>query len=184
MTKKELRRHIRELKAEYCSWELRAESQEVMHQIEQDADFQSADTVLLYWSLPDEPDTHGFASRWADKKMVLLPVVKGDDLKLKAFRGMTGMREGAFAILEPDGADFEDYDRIGFAAIPGMAFDNEGHRLGRGKGYYDRLLPKLHRTRKAGICFSFQVVSSVPTEPHDVLMDKVIHGIGGKAKGE
>ena len=48
-----------------------------------------------------------------------------------------------------------------------MAFDRKGHRLGRGKGYYDRLLPLLPSARLVGLCFPFQVVASVPHEAHD-----------------
>ena len=55
-----------------------------------------------------------------------------------------------------------------------MAFDACGHRLGRGKGYYDRLLPRLSHCYKIGICFDFQKVPSVPTEPTDIAMDEVL----------
>jgi 5-formyltetrahydrofolate cyclo-ligase len=59
--------------------------------------------------------------------------------------------------------------------IPGMAFDVEGHRLGRGKGYYDRFLAKLSPTTyKIGLCFRWQFVDQVPTDEHDIPMDEVI----------
>ena len=49
-----------------------------------------------------------------------------------------------------------------------------GNRLGRGKGYYDRLLPRIPSAYKAGICFPFQLVEEVPAEPFDIRMDEII----------
>ena len=63
---------------------------------------------------------------------------------------------------------------ITFAVIPGVAFDHTGNRLGRGKGYYDRLLPHLSKAFKVGICFPYQLIETIPTEPFDIPMDSVI----------
>lgn len=76
--------------------------------------------------------------------------------------------------MEPTGELFTDYDLIDVAIVPGMAFDREGHRLGRGKGYYDRFLAQLPHIYKIGICFPFQLVDKVPADVHDILMDEVI----------
>ena len=171
--KDELRRHIRKLKAQTGSDALLTESRQVLQSVEHDADFLSADTVLLYWSLPDEVNTHDFVRRWAQHKHVLLPRVCGDNLQLATYRSDDDLHAGAFNIMEPVGTTFTDYPQIRFALIPGMAFDADGHRLGRGKGYYDKLLPQLTNACKAGICFSFQMLETIPTEPHDVVMHKV-----------
>ena len=58
--------------------------------------------------------------------------------------------------------------------MPGVAFDSQGNRLGRGKGYYARLLPRLPQAYKIGLCFPFQRVEQVPAEPFDIRMDEVI----------
>ena len=57
--------------------------------------------------------------------------------------------------------------------MPGVAYDPEGNRVGRGKGYYDRLLAGARAT-KIGIAYDFQVVDSIEAEPHDVRVDVVI----------
>jgi 5-formyltetrahydrofolate cyclo-ligase len=85
------------------------------------------------------------------------------------------MRVGAYGILEPTGPLFTDYDSIDLAVVPGVAFTRDGVRLGRGKGYYDRLLPRI-KSPKVGICFPFQILESIPTEPFDVKMDEVVAG--------
>jgi 5-formyltetrahydrofolate cyclo-ligase len=84
------------------------------------------------------------------------------------------LERGAFGILEPRGEVFLDYDQVEVAIVPGMAFDKAGHRLGRGKGFYDRLLPRLTQAHKIGVCFPFQYLDEIPCEEHDVVMDEVI----------
>ena len=138
------------------------------------AHFKNAMTVLLYHSLSDEVNTHQFLEEWCKQKQVLLPVVVGDHLELRHYYGAHELKTGAFGIAEPTGTLFKDYTKIDFVAVPGLAFDKNGHRLGRGKGYYDRLLPQLTNAYKAGICYPFQVVDEVPVEPTDITMDGII----------
>lgn len=130
--------------------------------------------MLLYHSLPDEVDTHGLVRRWSGQKRILLPVVKGEDLELKLYTGDNHLTQGAFRIDEPTGPAFTDYAAIDLAVIPGVAFDRRGNRLGRGKGYYDRLLPRIPSAYKIGICFPFQLVEEIPAEPFDIRMDEIV----------
>ena len=81
---------------------------------------------------------------------------------------------GIYGIAEPTGEIFTDYAAIEFIVVPGVAFDAKGNRLGRGKGYYDRLLPRIPSAYKAGICFPFQLVEEVPAESFDIRMDIII----------
>lgn len=141
--------------------------------LEQHPHFQKAKTVLLYHSLPDEVNTHAFIERWSLQKQLLLPVVKGDELELRFYKPSDELKVGSYHIMEPEGDKLTDYSQIDLAVIPGVAFDAQGHRLGRGKGYYDRLLPQLN-CFKIGICFPFQIVEEVPTDIYDVKMDEVI----------
>ena len=76
--------------------------------------------------------------------------------------------------MEPAGPPFTDYHSISVALVPGMAFDAAGHRLGRGRGYYDRFLSAHPPLYKIGVCFPFQRVAEVPSEEHDVAMNEVI----------
>ena len=93
--------------------------------------WQEARTVLLYHSLPDEPDTHAFVRQWAREKRILLPVVVGDDLELRIYTDDGSLRTGAFHIAEPTGKAFTDYAAIDLAIVPGVAFDREGNLFGR-----------------------------------------------------
>lgn len=136
--------------------------------------FRAANTILLYHSLKDEVDTHAFIRKWSREKRILLPVVTGDDLELRLYTGPEDLTVGAYGIEEPTGARFTDYAAIGLIVVPGVAFDRDGNRLGRGKGYYDRLLPRIPSAYKIGICFPFQLVDEVPAEPFDIRMDEII----------
>ena len=173
--KRRIRTQIRLLKAQTTEHQRRQLSLMLQQRLENHTLFQSADTILLYSALPDEPDTQGLMLKWYGKKRILLPVVAGNDLVIKEFQGEAMMKVGAFGIKEPQGKDFEDYQSIDLAIIPGVAFDPACNRLGRGRGYYDRLLAHPNfKACKIGYCFPFQMVEHIPTEPHDCKMDAVI----------
>ena len=171
--KKELRKYVAGLKTQHAASITQA-SADVLNRLEAHPVFRTAHTLLLYYSLPDEVNTHDFIRKWSAHKQILLPVVIGDDLELRRYTGPADLKKGAYGIEEPVGEPFTDYDSIDLAIIPGVAFDTHGNRLGRGKGYYDRLLPRLPHTYKIGICFPFQLVEEVPTEAQDVRMDEVL----------
>ncbi|WP_455584582.1 5-formyltetrahydrofolate cyclo-ligase [Bacteroides sp.] len=171
--KKELRRLIAQEKTRYCDSTLKALSADILANLERHPAFQKANTLLLYHSLKDEVQTHSFIEKWSQKKKIILPVVVGNELELRLYTGTQDLAVGAYGIAEPTGKVFTDYSSIDLAIIPGVAFDKSGHRLGRGKGYYDRLLPYIPAT-KFGICFPFQLLDEVPAEPFDICMNTII----------
>ena len=173
--KKELRKHIASLKTQLCTSTMRKlQSAKILAALEAHPAFRAANTILLYHSLGDEVDTHTFIKKWSSEKRILLPVVVGDDLELRIYTGPDDMTTGSYGIEEPTGEVFTDYAAIDFIAVPGVAFDRKGNRLGRGKGYYDRLLPRIPSACKGGICFPFQLVEEVPAESFDIRMDIII----------
>ena len=89
---------------------------------------------MLYYSLKDEVQTHDFVERWSKTKNIVLPVVVGDYLELRNYTGKQDLQTGSYNIEEPIGEIFNDYKSIDLAIIPGVSFDKEGNRLGRGKG--------------------------------------------------
>lgn len=172
MTKQELRKQIREWKKKFTAEQLQDMSGVLFSRLERHSRFKEAGTVLLYYSLPDEVATHAFVEKWSRTKDIILPLVAGDRLELRRYTGRQDLCKGSYGIWEPSGERLDDYSRIDFAVIPGMGFDRNGNRLGRGKGYYDRLLSSLV-SYKVGVCFGFQVVDEVPTEAFDIAMDEV-----------
>ena len=172
MEKKELRARIKTLKRERSKEELARQSEVIMMKLEQEEDFIKAETVMLYNALPDEVQTQAFIERWRHKKSIVLPTVVGDDIIPVMLDEGTGFAVGDFNIMEPQNEPYNGgYDLI---IVPGVAFDKKGNRIGRGKGYYYRFLCKHIDVKRIGICFDFQLVDEVPTEPTDIRMDKVI----------
>ena len=153
-----------------------AEASAVICKLKGNTHFQQARTLLLYSALPDEVPTQELLDELvAEGKTVLLPrVVSDTEMELRRYTGVKDLQVGAFGILEPTGERFADYETVDVAVVPGMAFDQEGHRLGRGKGYYDRFLPKIPQAYKIGICYPTHLLDLVPTDEHDLLMEEVI----------
>lgn len=174
MTKNDFRKHIKTLKAGYTAEQFRKSSDAVMTKVEKHPVFRKAQTVMAYHSMPDEVQTRSFIQKWAARKTILLPVVQGDDLVVKTFTGHNNLDEkGKYRILEPSGPVFTDIPSIDLVIVPGLAFDKDNNRLGRGKGYYDRFLKKCPAF-KMGICFKFQYFENIPAGQNDVKMDEVI----------
>ena len=170
--KKLIRQQIKAKKAATSPSERTEWSDVIMNSIEIHPLFQRAKTILLYHSLPDEVQTHEFIEKWRKNKHIVLPSVQGDRLILKTYSGKGCMKKGCFNIEEPTGEAFTTYDDIDLAIIPGVSFDKRGNRLGRGKGYYDKLLP-LQKAYKIGICFQFQLTDKLPTDVFDSPVNEV-----------
>ncbi len=180
MDKQELRKEIRNRKRQFSQDQLGELSLSAISKLRKHPKVMAAHTLLLYYSLPDEVNTHEWIDELvAEGKRVLLPVVVNDkDMVIREYTGKHDLAEGSFHIMEPIGKLFpeEKYPEIEVAIIPGMSFDDTGHRLGRGKGYYDRFLTKLRgmEVDKIGVCFGFQKLQEIPFESHDILMNEVI----------
>ena len=174
-SKAETRKRIREMKRAVPPEEKLRRSDTVMRRVEEMPEFQQADVVLLYWSMSDEVQTHAFVDRWYKEKTLLLPCVDGDDLLLRQYTGPDCMVAGEqFGIGEPTGEEYTRLDAISIIIVPGVAFDRGRNRMGRGRGFYDRLLKNTPNALKIGVAFDFQLLESIPTEEFDVKMDRVV----------
>ena len=174
MDKGEVRKMMRERKRAVPMEEKLRRSDAILHRLEELPLFREARVVLLYWSMSDEVQTHRFVERWYREKTVLLPCVDGDELRLRRYTGPDCMVEGPqFGISEPTGPEWTDLAAVDLIVVPGVAFDRQGNRMGRGRGFYDRLLKSTPNAVKCGVAFDFQLLDEIPTEPHDVKMDFV-----------
>ena len=178
MDKKELRRYIREQKRHFTSQQLGEMSLCIMSSVLTHPRVQEADTILMYHSLPDEVDTHSALDQLlAMGKKVLLPKVVSDtEMTIHEYTGADSLQPSEpYGILEPTTSELSIINcQLSIAIVPGMAFDKQGHRLGRGKGYYDRFLSRIPNIYKIGVCFPFQMLESIPLKSTDVVMDEVI----------
>ena len=91
---------------------------------------------------------------------------------IKPFSTKEELKQGSLGIWEPD-TQKEYLNSIDLVIVPGVAFDRDKSRLGRGKGYYDRYFINK-RIVKIGVCFDFQLLESIPIDSFDIKMDKVV----------
>lgn len=172
MEKTEIRRKIKNMRQMLTDEEKLAAAASVFSQLEQTAAFMLADRILMYHSLPDEVSTHAFLRKWCGIKKFFLPRVNGVNLEILPYDEQR-LELGSFHIEEPTGENTVPASEIELIVVPAVAFDRCGGRLGRGKGFYDRLLADTDATT-IGVAYDFQLIDDVPSEPHDVPMDMVI----------
>ncbi len=172
MEKNEIRRRVRHLRGMLSEIERMKAAEEVFSRVEKTTAFIMADRILMYHSLPDEVNTRAFLRKWADRKNFYLPRVNGVNLDILPY-DESRLELGSFHIEEPTGTDTVDPSEIELIIVPAVAYDRKGNRLGRGKGFYDRLLQSAKATT-IGVGYGFQLVDEVPTEPHDQGVDMVI----------
>ena len=174
MTKKELRKQMKQLKEAMPLAIKEIEADVVFYTIARMPVWQQAQHILCDWSLPDELPTHEMVNRWLNAgKSIYLPRVKGDDLEIVPYHGAESLDDNnKFHIGEPVG-DAVDPSCLELIIVPAVALDAQRNRLGRGKGFYDRLLSTTH-CPTIGVACDFQLVTEVPVEEHDHPLDCVV----------
>jgi 5-formyltetrahydrofolate cyclo-ligase len=134
--------------------------------------FQKAKTVGAYIPLPDEVDITPLFQTL--EKIFYIPAFDEASDGYRLVELSSEFKTGKFGIPEPVNPVFAP-EKLDLIIVPGVAFDRTGNRIGRGCGFYDRLLPQYHAVR-IGICFNFQCLENVPSEPYDCRMDVVVSG--------
>ena len=173
MDKNDIRNQVKTRKSLLSQAEKAYAAKCVFDRLEQSAAFLLAENVLLYHSLPDELSTREVLEKWGARKHFFLPRVNGVNLDILPYE-KSKMALGAFHIEEPTGDNAVDISAIELIIVPGIAYDRRGNRIGRGKGYDDRLLGSTSAT-KIGVGYDFQLIGEdIPAEDHDVAMDIVI----------
>ena len=174
--KKNIRLYIKKMKAHFTQIELNEMSFQIISILKTHPWFIKAKTICLYNSLSDEVNTQELIKELSnsDKKILLPSINARNVIELHEYsEGIDEIKIGAYGIKESQGKVFTDYSAIDLIIVPGVAFDINNNRLGRGKGYYDQFL-RMTQAKKMGICFPFQMLKEIPTEDHDIKMDAII----------
>ena len=146
-------------------------SEKIFNKLLQLKEWNNAKKVMAYYSLPDELQTSDYIDIMSDKEIYLPKIISDNIYITKYEKGK--IQTGKFNVIEPSTNDFISSEKLDIIIIPGIAFDFNKNRLGRGKGYYDRFLSSTSAV-KIGICYDFQLLKSIPTDPHDIKMDIII----------
>jgi len=158
-------------------------SREICSRLRQQAIWQTAGSILFFAPMADEPDIWPLVEEsLASGKTAALPRFSAERSAYAAgqVRDLEqDIRIGRFQVREPavtcPEVALSQFDLI---LVPGVAFDRQGRRLGRGKGYYDRWLRDAQGTLLCGVAFDEQWLDEIPAEAHDITMQRVVTPTG------
>jgi len=157
-------------------------SREIVAQFMQLPEYHAARTVMFYVDVRTEVRTrHDLQAALDGGKKIVVPWCLDGELELFHLENMDELEIGMYKILEPRSELREvesksvDVKALDLVMVPGVAFDRRGARMGHGKGYYDKLLQHARRDAPlVALAFECQLFPEIPTEDHDIFMDKVL----------
>ncbi len=176
--KEAIRERLRKLRDCLSPTEIEERSANITAHLLQEHHYKTRKSIMCYSSFGKEVDTHRLLAQIIeDKGSVILPYTDEKTQKLLTFEveELDTLIENKFGIKEPDPTKAKPVSKysINLVICPGIAFDKQGHRIGFGKGYFDRFLANL-MTINIGLCYDFQIVESIEKQGHDVRMDYII----------
>jgi 5-formyltetrahydrofolate cyclo-ligase len=131
--------------------------------------FHRANCLALYSPIHNEVLTETVFGRALELgKTLVYPRIKDDDLEFVEVLSLAELTSGAFGVLEPQGDYLKRVEELDLVVVPGVAFDQSGHRLGYGRGFYDRALSACRADcMKAGFAYDSQLLDTLPSTEHD-----------------
>ncbi len=154
-------------------------SAKVCERLASQAEYVKAEILMTFLSLPHEVDTtHLILRAWQDRKRVLAPKVSWEQRRMLPveIRSLTqDLVITQLGIREPTSGPPIPISMIDLVIVPGLGFDEQGNRLGRGRGFYDRFLahPEF-RGVSCAVAFEFQMTESVPADTLDVRINMLV----------
>ena len=186
MDKGELRREMRARRKALSAEERAARSAAICGRLAsktETAGVGEGSVVAVYLASTDEIDLGAYIERlFRLGCRVVAPRWNGVTYELAVLKGLESrhLRRGPMGIMEPADAETVAAKEVSVWIVPGLAFTCDGQRIGYGGGWYDRFLSAAsHGALKLGVAFSFQLVDSLPVEPHDVPLTAVISDSAG-----
>ncbi len=170
--KKNIRKHMINLRKSLNSEEKKELDKQIVTLIRADKRYQQAKTVALFYPMSFEIDLRDLLK---DNKVFLFPKVNGLDMTFYPYNDEMRFIKSAFGVYEPEeGTPY--IDTIDYMIVPALAIDQNNHRIGYGKGFYDRYL-KNHRPKKAvGVIYPFQFINHIEISELDEKLDGYIKG--------
>ncbi|RLF27428.1 MAG: 5-formyltetrahydrofolate cyclo-ligase [Thermoplasmata archaeon] len=177
--KEHLRRKIKNIRLQISEKEVLRKSHEIKKKLFSLREFKRASSILFYVSYNNEVCTHDMIREClSSEKSIVVPLIsrKNKKMFLSKLNSWDELEPGEYSILQPcreyvSEVSVNDVDII---IVPGIVFDEKGHRIGHGLGYYDRLLSDSKNALHIGLAFEFQIVDRIPVEKHDVAVDKIV----------
>lgn len=176
-TKKEIRKRIRELRANLSIEQIESRSKIITDKILKHPEFQKAELVLCYIDAKGEVQTEEIIRKsWKMCKKVAVPKVQEKEMEFFEITSFEDLEPGNFGIKEPiEGcmkADIQNSRTV--VIMPGVAFDMEGNRIGYGGGYYDRYFQHKQDIFRIAPAYEMQIVNKITADEFDIKVDCVL----------
>lgn len=173
--KKIIRKAIKELRAGHTEEEIHAMSGKILEHCVSLPEYRDAEVIYAYVDCKREVETRELIrTAWAENKRVAVPKIVGKEMKFFYITSLEeDLEDGFFGIREPREVN-PALEEEALMFMPGVAFDEERHRIGYGGGYYDRFLEAHPRFTTVALAFEFQVRKEVPFEVFDILPGKIV----------
>lgn len=177
--KKQIRQSMKERTDRLTEKDRQAESRSVCRRVLENLP-ESARVICAYYPMPTEVDIIPLLEQLLERGCdIYLPRTEGKSFLFRQVQSLEDLVPGPFGILEPDADAAElELEDTEYALIPGIAFDHEGNRLGRGNGGYDKWINALKSSTDIaetwGLCFDCQLVNGIPMEAHDEKVDALV----------
>lgn len=138
--------------------------------------YEKSKVIMLYLSLPTEVPTEEIIERaLSEGKRIAVPCIREGNIFPSLFTTLSQTEAGKFRIREPQKKEFISAEELDLVVVPGCGFDLKGHRLGFGKGFYDRFLSELKESVPlVALAFEIQIVEEIPSDKWDVRMDYIV----------
>lgn len=172
--KQQLRQQIRQAKQAMTQEDIVRRSEALCSMVLETERYRSAKTIYGYLPFNQEVRTLPLLLQaMADGKMIALPKCYGREMRFILTEDLGRLQNSRFGVPEPvkDFPVAEDPEAL--VLVPGLAFDSAGHRMGYGGGFYDRFLTQEPNHPTIALCFDFQLLPFLETEPHDIAVDTV-----------
>ena len=167
-TKQQLRKLIRERRGQAATSDLARDSEIIFRKVCETNEYLMTSAVYCYVDYNNEVRTRDFlAQAIVDGKLVAVPRVEKDQIRFYYIDSLRQLEPGAMGILEPKKNTEQAKSANALVILPGVAFDTSCHRIGYGKGFYDRFLKAEPTHTTIAVAFDFQVFPEVPQDPDD-----------------
>lgn len=174
--KDSIRSYIAERRSALSDVEVIEKSSRISKNLSSLDSYKHSKSIALYSPILNEVRTRSiFYEALGFEKEVYFPRVNGSSLDFHRIHNLEQLKVGKFGVLEPQSHLFKaDIEQIDLFIVPGLAFDNSGNRVGYGKGYYDGALRNIPEINKVGLCYSFQILDSVPADKNDQKVGTIV----------
>lgn len=135
--------------------------------------FESSEKIFIYVGFGSEITTETFIKKWINKKQIFVPKIENGKMNLIRLKSWDELAPGHFGVLEPTSSDYYE-GKIDLVVTPSIVFDNNGYRLGYGKGYYDKYFSSREYDISVGLSYHKLLQDNVPKEDHDIKVDVII----------